>query len=62
MTAYSKSAWYPIAAETDLPFRHVFHAMLLGREFTVWRADDDTVNVWEKPLPASRRTAVDRHQ
>ena len=47
MTAYSKSAWYPIAAETDLPFRHVFHAMLLGREFAVWRADDDTVNVWE---------------
>ena len=47
MTAYSKSVWYPIAAETDLPFRHVFHAMLLGREFAVWRADDDTVNVWE---------------
>jgi ferredoxin-NADP reductase/nitrite reductase/ring-hydroxylating ferredoxin subunit len=47
MTAYSTSAWYPIAAEIELPFRHVFHAMLLGREFAVWRADDDTVNVWE---------------
>lgn len=44
---YSKTAWYPIAAETDLPFRHVFHAILLGREMAVWRADDDTVNVWE---------------
>jgi ferredoxin-NADP reductase/nitrite reductase/ring-hydroxylating ferredoxin subunit len=47
MTIYPTSAWYPIAAETDLPFRHVFHATLLGREFAVWRADDDTVNVWE---------------
>lgn len=44
---YSKTAWYPIAAETDLPFRHVFHAILLGHELAVWRADDDTVNVWE---------------
>ncbi len=44
---YSKTAWYPIAAETDLPFRHVFHAILLGQEFAVWRADDDTINVWE---------------
>src|SRR6516225_10224527 len=41
MTAYSKSAWYPIAAETDLPFRHVFHAMLLGREFAVSRRSAD---------------------
>ena len=25
----------------DLPYRHVFHGQLLGREFAVWRADDD---------------------
>jgi ferredoxin-NADP reductase/nitrite reductase/ring-hydroxylating ferredoxin subunit len=39
--------WYPIAAANDLPFRHVFHGQLLGREFAVWRADDGYVNVWE---------------
>jgi ferredoxin-NADP reductase/nitrite reductase/ring-hydroxylating ferredoxin subunit len=39
--------WYPIAASHDLPFRHVFHGQLLGREFAVWRADDGYVNVWE---------------
>ncbi len=39
--------WYPIASSTDLPFRHVFHGQLLGREFAVWRADDGNVNVWE---------------
>lgn len=39
--------WHPIAAASDLPFRHVFHAQLLGREFAVWRADDGHVNVWE---------------
>jgi ferredoxin-NADP reductase/nitrite reductase/ring-hydroxylating ferredoxin subunit len=38
---------YPIAASYDLPFRHVFHGQLLGREFAVWRADDGHVNVWE---------------
>src|SRR5215471_13846733 len=25
------------AVQAALPFRHVFHAMLLGREFAVWR-------------------------
>lgn len=44
---YSKSAWYPIAAEHELHYRHVYHAGLLGHEFAVWRADDDTINVWE---------------
>ncbi len=39
--------WYPIASSDDLPFRHVFHGQLLGREFAVWRADDGNVNVWE---------------
>ena len=42
-----RSNWYPIASSTDAPKRHVFHAQLLGREFAVWRADDDFVNVWE---------------
>ena len=41
------SRWYPIAASSDLPFRHTFHGQLLGREFAVWRADDGYVNVWE---------------
>jgi ferredoxin-NADP reductase/nitrite reductase/ring-hydroxylating ferredoxin subunit len=41
------SGWYPIAASHDLPFRHVFHGQLLGREFAVWRADDGYVNIWE---------------
>jgi len=39
--------WHPIAASHDLPFRHVFHGQLLGREFAVWRADDGFINVWE---------------
>lgn len=42
-----QAAWYPIASADDLPFRHVFHGQLLGREFAVWRADDGNVNVWE---------------
>lgn len=41
------TGWYPIAAAHDLPFRHVFHGQLLGREFAVWRADDGYVNIWE---------------
>ena len=41
------TGWYPIAASHDLPFRHVFHGQLLGREFAVWRADDGYVNIWE---------------
>lgn len=47
MTTFPKSAWHPIAAEHELPYRHVYHAKLLGYEFAVWRADDDTINVWE---------------
>jgi ferredoxin-NADP reductase/nitrite reductase/ring-hydroxylating ferredoxin subunit len=43
----SDPAWYPIASSQDLPFRHVFHGQLLGRELAVWRADDGNVNVWE---------------
>lgn len=43
----SPSRWHPIASSADLPYRHVFHAQLLGREFAVWRADDGYVNVWE---------------
>ena len=39
--------WHPIAASSDLPFRHVFHGQLLGRELAVWRADDGHINVWE---------------
>ena len=47
MTPDLHSKWYPIASSTDAPKRHVFHAQLLGREFAVWRADDNFVNVWE---------------
>lgn len=47
MTPDLRSNWYPIASSTDAPKRHVFHAQLLGREFAVWRADDNFVNVWE---------------
>jgi ferredoxin-NADP reductase/nitrite reductase/ring-hydroxylating ferredoxin subunit len=43
----ASNGWYPIAASHDLPFRHVFHGQLLGREFAVWRADDGYVNIWE---------------
>ena len=39
--------WYPIARSDDLPPRHVFHGLLLGRELALWRADDGYVNVWE---------------
>lgn len=47
MNSDLRQNWYPIASSSDLPFRHVFHAQLLGREFAVWRADDGNVNVWE---------------
>ncbi|MDW6024902.1 2Fe-2S iron-sulfur cluster-binding protein [Mesorhizobium sp. BAC0120] len=47
MLDQAKDRWHPIAAAYDLPFRHVFHAQLLGREFAVWRADDGYVNIWE---------------
>ena len=43
----ARPGWYPIAASDDLPFRHVFHGQLWGRELAVWRADDGNVNVWE---------------
>ncbi len=39
--------WFPIASGSDLVFRHIFHAQLLGREFAVWRADDGYINAWE---------------
>ena len=43
----STALWHPVASASDLPYRHVHHAQLLGREFAVWRADDGYVNVWE---------------
>jgi ferredoxin-NADP reductase/nitrite reductase/ring-hydroxylating ferredoxin subunit len=43
----ARTRWHPIAASSDLPFRHIFHGQLLGRELAVWRADDGYVNVWE---------------
>jgi ferredoxin-NADP reductase/nitrite reductase/ring-hydroxylating ferredoxin subunit len=42
-----KSLWFPVAASSDLPRRHVYQGQLLGQEFAVWRADDGQVNVWE---------------
>ena len=39
--------WHPVAASSDLVRRHVHHAMILGRELAVWRADDGNVNAWE---------------
>jgi ferredoxin-NADP reductase/nitrite reductase/ring-hydroxylating ferredoxin subunit len=44
---FSRSQWHPIASSSDLPFRHIYHARLLGRELAVWRADDGHVNVWK---------------
>ncbi|MGO4835260.1 Rieske 2Fe-2S domain-containing protein, partial [Rhizobiaceae sp. 2RAB30] len=41
------SRWHPIASSSDLPFRHVYHGQLQGREFAVWRADDGYVNIGE---------------
>ena len=41
------SVWHPVASAHDVPYRHVYHGQLLGRELAVWRADDDYVNVWE---------------
>ena len=42
-----RSRWFPVAASTDLHYRHVFWGQLLGRELAIWRADDGYVNVWE---------------
>jgi len=43
----ARHRWLPIAASDDLPYRHVFHAQILGRELALWRADDNHVNAWE---------------
>ena len=42
----NEDGWYPVAASTDLPFRHIFQTELLGHELVVWRADDGFVNIW----------------
>ena len=47
MTESLMNLWHPIASSDDVQHRHVFQGQLLGREFAVWRADDDFVNVWE---------------
>ena len=47
MTLDPFTLWHPVASEHDVPYRHVYHGQLLGRELAVWRADDDFVNVWE---------------
>ena len=47
MTTDPFTLWHPVASAHDVPYRHVHHAQLLGRELAVWRADDDFVNVWE---------------
>ncbi|MGE0004309.1 MAG: Rieske 2Fe-2S domain-containing protein [Parvibaculaceae bacterium] len=47
MSSTATRQWHPVAASDDLPFRHVFHAQLLGHELALWRADDGYVNVWE---------------
>ena len=47
MTLDPFTQWHPVASEHDVPYRHVHHGQLLGRELAVWRADDDFVNVWE---------------
>ena len=47
MAADPFTLWHPVASAHDVPYRHVHHAQLLGRELAVWRADDDYVNVWE---------------
>ena len=39
--------WHPVASDSDVVHRHVFHGQLLGQELAIWRADDDYVNVWE---------------
>ena len=39
--------WHPVASSADLVYRTTYHAQILGREFVAWRADDDTVNLWE---------------
>jgi ferredoxin-NADP reductase/nitrite reductase/ring-hydroxylating ferredoxin subunit len=43
----ARDRWHPVAASDDLPYRHVFHAQILGRELALWRADDNHVNAWE---------------
>jgi len=39
--------WHPVASSADLIYRTTYHAQILGRELVAWRADDDTVNLWE---------------
>lgn len=39
--------WHPIASSADLSYRTTYFAQILGHEFVAWRADDDTLNLWE---------------
>ncbi|MCL2427865.1 MAG: Rieske (2Fe-2S) protein [Alphaproteobacteria bacterium] len=43
--------WYPIVRREELPPRHIFHALLCGKELALWREDSGRVNVWENRCP-----------
>lgn len=45
--AVAADLWHPVAAVSDLTYRHVYQGELLGQELAIWKADDDFINVWE---------------
>ena len=43
--------WFPIAASTDAPPGHIFHALLLGHELALWRDAESCVHAWDNRCP-----------
>jgi phenylpropionate dioxygenase-like ring-hydroxylating dioxygenase large terminal subunit len=43
--------WYAIAAEHDVPQRHVYRTTLGGHELAAWRSRDGAIQVWDNRCP-----------
>jgi phenylpropionate dioxygenase-like ring-hydroxylating dioxygenase large terminal subunit len=50
MTAIA-GTWYAIAAEHDVPQRHVYRTTLGGHELAVWRSRAGAIQVWDNRCP-----------
>lgn len=51
MTGITPGTWYAIAADQDVPHRHVYRTMLAGHELVAWRASDGGIQVWDNRCP-----------
>ncbi len=51
MTTLDPAAWYPIAAEHDVPPGHIYRTMLAGHELAAWRSGNGALHVWHDRCP-----------